>query len=164
MGGSTRPRQVAQPSMRGRVTTPKPQQGVRGNQMIRPPAASLQAPQQKVNPPLAPNGMLNLNPMPQPMPIQQAPVQQAPIQQPPSATPMPQPLTPEIAKQLGVLTGIGDFNEQGNRMTGGVPAVGNDMSMFNPRMMPRIGYEPWLEAGYGNPEEWQQAGSPRRMY
>jgi hypothetical protein len=33
-------------------------------------------------------------------------------------------MTPEIGKQLGVLTGIRDFDEQGNRMAGGVPNLG----------------------------------------
>ena len=68
---------------RGRVTTPRPQQGLRGNQLIRPPAATLRPPMPKVNPPMAPYGGLNLNPMPKPQPPRIVPT--------PVPNPMPNP-------------------------------------------------------------------------
>jgi hypothetical protein len=157
MGGSTinKPGSAGQ-AMRGRVTTPKPQQGMRGRDLIKPPSASLQPPMSKVNPPMAPNGMLNLNPMPQPMPQPRPPMsirspgvpsgfeqyrnlQDIPPELLNQGGQPPQQLTPEIAKQLGVLTGIGDFDEQGNRMGGGIPGGGMpSMSLFNPGMLQRM--------------------------
>lgn len=128
---------------RGRVTTPKPQQGVRGNQLIRPPAASLRPPMQKVNPPMAPFGGLNLNPMPKLTPGVPPQLQTVPrpgfddtmgqIQDPNNPT-MVNPLQPGQIQDPNNPTMVNplqvQFDDQGNPINYDM----NSMSMFNPNM------------------------------
>jgi hypothetical protein len=139
MGGNTMPNMT-----RGRVTTPRPQQGVRGSQLIRPPAASLRPPMQKVNPPMAPFGGLNLNPMPNPQSSQIMPgISSSGL----NLNTMPAPplmrgsgfddlMTPNQDLNSPIMTNPLQgqqiqFDDQGNPIDYDM----NSMSMFNPSMM-----------------------------
>jgi len=165
MGGSTTPRinNLATSMTRGRVTTPRPQQGVRGNQLIRPPAASLRAPMPKVNPPMAPYGGLNLNPMPMPQQPRIVPTPMPnPMPNPPAMrgpgfddtgapftiSPTPFPMNPgspgDQTAQIQNPNQVSNINpsqpltnpiydDQGNLMN----YDASSMSMFNPNMMLR---------------------------
>jgi hypothetical protein len=130
MGGNTMPNMT-----RGRVTTPRPQQGVRGSQLIRPPAASLRPPMPKVNPPMAPFGGLNLNPMPNPQSsqIMPTPVPNLPAMR---GSGFDDLMTPNQDLNSPIMTNPLQgqqiqFDDQGNPINYDM----NSMSMFNPNMM-----------------------------